>query len=189
MPDVGVAGPKPPAPPVFFRDARVADGTASLARGAAMDTGQFEAAWRVGALEADAAIDDGAALLIAGEMGIGNTTAAAALTALLTGLPAAEAVGRGAGADAEMVATKTRIVADAVARVAPGLAGDSTRVERCQGAAEVGRDLCDERARLQSLEAERAGGGGWLAKILGVHRDAGAEPARRRPGVGFRRAC
>jgi nicotinate-nucleotide--dimethylbenzimidazole phosphoribosyltransferase len=47
--DVGVAGPKPPAPPVFFRDARVADGTASLARGAAMDTGQFDAAWRVGA--------------------------------------------------------------------------------------------------------------------------------------------
>ena len=123
--DVGVAGPKPAAPPVFFRDARVADGTASLARGAAMDTGQFDAAWRVGALEADAAIDDGAALLIAGEMGIGNTTAAAALTALLTGLPAAQAVGRGAGADAQMVATKTRIVTDAVARVAPGLAGDA----------------------------------------------------------------
>ncbi|AIT07783.1 nicotinate-nucleotide--dimethylbenzimidazole phosphoribosyltransferase [Sphingomonas taxi] len=123
--DVGVAGPRIEHAPAFFRDARVADGTASLARGAAMTAAQFEAAWQVGAEEADAAIDDGAALLIAGEMGIGNTTPAAALTVLLTGLPAAPAVGRGAGADAAIVANKTRIVADAVARVAPGLAGDT----------------------------------------------------------------
>jgi nicotinate-nucleotide--dimethylbenzimidazole phosphoribosyltransferase len=122
--DVGVAGPRIEGAPGFFRDGRVADGTASLAQGAAMTATQFEAAWQVGAGEADAAIDDGAALLIAGEMGIGNTTPAAALTVLLTGLPAAAAVGRGAGADAAIVANKTRIVADAVARVAPGLAAD-----------------------------------------------------------------
>jgi nicotinate-nucleotide--dimethylbenzimidazole phosphoribosyltransferase len=122
--DVGVAGPRIEHAPAFFCDARVADGTASLAQGAAMTAAQFEAAWQVGAGEADAAIDDGAVLLIAGEMGIGNTTPAAALTVLLTGLPVAEAVGRGAGADAAIVANKTRIVADAVARVAPGLARD-----------------------------------------------------------------
>ena len=125
--DVGVAGPVPATPPAFFRAARVADGTASLAHGAAMDAEQFAAAWQVGAEEADAAVDDGATLLIAGEMGIGNTTPAAALTALLTGLPAAAAVGSGAGADAAIVATKTRIVAAAVAQAAPVLANDATR--------------------------------------------------------------
>jgi nicotinate-nucleotide--dimethylbenzimidazole phosphoribosyltransferase len=125
--DVGVAGPVPTTPPAFFRAARVAAGTASLAHRAAMDPEQFAAAWRVGAEEADAAVDDGAALLVAGEMGIGNTTPAAALTALLTGLPAVESVGSGAGADALVVATKTRIVAEAVARAAPTLSDDATR--------------------------------------------------------------
>ena len=120
--DVGVAGPRPDDPPAFFRDARLAEGSASLARGAALDAAQFDAAWQVGVAEADRAVDEGAAVLIAGEMGIGNTTPAAALTALLTGLPADAAVGRGAGADAAMVATKARIVADAVVRAAPLLA-------------------------------------------------------------------
>ena len=122
--DVGVAGPRPAAPPPFFRDARVADGTASLARSPAMNAGQFQAAWLVGVEEADVAVDDGAAVLIAGEMGIGNTTPAAALTALLTGVAAADAVGRGAGADDATVANKTRIVTDAVDRVRELLADD-----------------------------------------------------------------
>ncbi|WP_293874546.1 MULTISPECIES: nicotinate-nucleotide--dimethylbenzimidazole phosphoribosyltransferase [unclassified Sphingomonas] len=122
--DVGVAGPRVGAPPPFFRDARIAEGTASLAHGAAMNVGQFEAAWQVGVEEADRAADDGAAVLIAGEMGIGNTTPAAALTALLTGTSAVDAVGRGAGADDAILMTKTRIVADAVARAAPLLAAD-----------------------------------------------------------------
>lgn len=120
--DAGVAGPRVEGAPGFFRDARVADGSASLAQGAAMTAAQFEAAWQVGADEADRAVDEGAAVLIAGEMGIGNTTPAAALTALLTGLSADAAVGRGAGADAAMVATKARIVADAIARATPLLA-------------------------------------------------------------------
>ena len=120
--DVGVAGPRVEGAPGVFRDARVADGTASLAQGAAMTAAQFEAAWQIGAEEADRALDEGAVVLIAGEMGIGNTTPAAALTALLTGLSADAAVGRGAGADAAMVAAKARIVADAVARATPLLA-------------------------------------------------------------------
>ncbi|RYY27613.1 MAG: nicotinate-nucleotide--dimethylbenzimidazole phosphoribosyltransferase [Sphingomonadales bacterium] len=114
--DVGVASPRPDAAPPFFRDARIADGTDSLAHGAAMTVAQFEAAWRIGEEEADRAVDAGAAVLIAGEMGIGNTTPAAALTALLTGLSPNDAVGSGAGADAETVGIKKRVVADAVDR-------------------------------------------------------------------------
>ncbi|MEH3040718.1 MAG: nicotinate-nucleotide--dimethylbenzimidazole phosphoribosyltransferase [Sphingomonas paucimobilis] len=118
--DVGMAGARV-AGPSFFRDARVAEGTAPLGAGPAMTVAQFDAAWAVGADEAMRAIDDGAVLLIAGEMGIGNTTPAACLTALLTGLDRQAAVGRGAGADDAVLAAKHRVVAAATAR-AQGMA-------------------------------------------------------------------
>ena len=124
--DVGVAGARVVDPPAFFRDARIGDGSASLAHGAALTHAQFDAAWQVGADEADRAVADGAALLIAGEMGIGNTTPAACLTALLTGIDCDSAVGRGAGADDATVATKVRVVAGAVARAATMLDDDAT---------------------------------------------------------------
>jgi nicotinate-nucleotide--dimethylbenzimidazole phosphoribosyltransferase len=124
--DVGVAGPRPVDPPAFFRDARIGDGSASLAHGPALTRAQFDAAWQVGVDEAERAVAEGAALLIAGEMGIGNTTPAACLTALLTGLDGDAAVGRGAGADDATRATKARIVTAAVARAAPLLAEDPT---------------------------------------------------------------
>jgi len=52
-----------------------------------------------------------------GEMGIGNTTAASAITAALTGADAATVVGRGTGVDDATLARKRSIVTDAVARV------------------------------------------------------------------------
>ncbi len=114
--DVGVAGVRLANGPAFYRDARIADGTASLATGPAMTVDAFDAAWRVGEEEAERAVADGAALLIAGEMGIGNTTPAACLTALLTGIDAEAAVGRGAGSDDAVLARKRAVVAGAVAR-------------------------------------------------------------------------
>lgn len=125
--DVGVAGPGPIDPPPFFRDARIAAGTDSLAHGPAMEASQFRAAWVIGEEEADRAIDQGARVLLAGEMGIGNTTPAAALTALLANVPPEEAVGRGAGANDAIVAGKKRIVSDALDRARPLLAHDPTR--------------------------------------------------------------
>lgn len=113
--DIGMAGPRVTGPD-FFRDARIADGTAPLGTDPAMTVAQFDAAWAVGADEATRAVDAGAMLLIAGEMGIGNTTPAACLTALLTGLAPDAAVGRGAGADDAVMTAKRRVVAAAVAR-------------------------------------------------------------------------
>jgi nicotinate-nucleotide--dimethylbenzimidazole phosphoribosyltransferase len=52
-----------------------------------------------------------------GEVGIGNTTVASALTAALLGLPGGEVVGLGAGADSAMVARKVEVVAAALDRV------------------------------------------------------------------------
>ncbi|HAP78382.1 MAG TPA: nicotinate-nucleotide--dimethylbenzimidazole phosphoribosyltransferase, partial [Acidimicrobiaceae bacterium] len=66
-----------------------------------------------------AAVDElDADLLVLGEMGISNTTAAAAVTASLLGGDSADWVGRGTGVDDDGLARKQAAVADAVARVA-----------------------------------------------------------------------
>jgi nicotinate-nucleotide--dimethylbenzimidazole phosphoribosyltransferase len=59
----------------------------------------------------------GADLLVTGEMGIGNTTAAAAVIAALTGRSAAEVTGRGTGIDDETLRRKATIVEHAVTRL------------------------------------------------------------------------
>lgn len=115
--DAGVADPPPGPFPAHYRAAAVARGTADLALGPAMDATQFDAAWALGADEARRAVVDGFHLLIAGEMGIGNTTPSACITHALTGIPADTATGSGAGADAAMREVKRRIVADAVTRL------------------------------------------------------------------------
>ncbi|PTQ13261.1 nicotinate-nucleotide--dimethylbenzimidazole phosphoribosyltransferase [Sphingomonas oleivorans] len=122
--DMGCAAPPPADPPSFYRAVRIADGTDDLSSGPAMTVEAFERAWAVGAEEARAAADAGCSLLIAGEMGIGNTTPAACLTALLAGAAIEEAVGRGAGADDAALDLKRRIVGEAVAAARPLLVGD-----------------------------------------------------------------
>ena len=59
---------------------------------------------------------DGADLLILGEMGIGNTTAATAILAALTGLPVDRLVGAGTGVDAAGIARKVAVIGTALAR-------------------------------------------------------------------------
>ena len=54
-----------------------------------------------------------------GEIGVGNTTVAAALAAALLGMPASEVVGRGSSADAAMLERKREVVERALARVVP----------------------------------------------------------------------
>jgi len=58
----------------------------------------------------------GAQLLVSGDMGIGNTTPAAALIAASLGLPASEVTGRGTGVDEAGLARKTEIVQQAIDR-------------------------------------------------------------------------
>jgi nicotinate-nucleotide--dimethylbenzimidazole phosphoribosyltransferase len=117
--DVGSVTPLPKPLPAFVSDQRIAAGTQNLAHGAAMTEAQFDMAWAIGAQAAHTAIADGYRVLIAGEMGIGNTTPAACLTMLLTGTDAASATGKGAGADDTMRAHKQAIVDRAVTRVRP----------------------------------------------------------------------
>jgi nicotinate-nucleotide--dimethylbenzimidazole phosphoribosyltransferase len=58
----------------------------------------------------------GAQLLITGDMGIGNTTPAAALVAASLGLPASEVTGRGTGIDAAALSHKEQVVQQALDR-------------------------------------------------------------------------
>ncbi len=115
--DCGMITPPPRPWPDHYRSAPVALGTADISIGPAMSEAQFDAAWDLGADEANRAVDAGFRLLIAGEMGIGNTTPSACITHALTGLSADIATGSGAGADAAMRAHKATIVAGAVARL------------------------------------------------------------------------
>ncbi|AWB93645.1 nicotinate-nucleotide--dimethylbenzimidazole phosphoribosyltransferase [Aeromicrobium chenweiae] len=70
----------------------------------------------VGETVAAEEIAAGAQLLIGGDMGIGNTTPAAALIAASLGLPASEVTGRGTGVDEAGLARKTEIVQQALDR-------------------------------------------------------------------------
>jgi nicotinate-nucleotide--dimethylbenzimidazole phosphoribosyltransferase len=74
-------------------------GTANMTRGPAMSGAQAETAIERGARLAIDAIDRGADLVATGDMGIGNTTAASAITAAITGAPADAVTGRGTGVD------------------------------------------------------------------------------------------
>jgi nicotinate-nucleotide--dimethylbenzimidazole phosphoribosyltransferase len=114
--DVGSVTPLSGGRAAFFADRRIAGGTADLAHGPAMTVAQFDAAWAVGAQAAEEARAEGNVVLMAGEMGIGNTTSAACLTMLLCDIDAGTATGRGAGADAATLERKRRIVGQAVAR-------------------------------------------------------------------------
>lgn len=120
--DVGVAGldvlPEP-APGVSVVNAKVARGSADLMLGPALTTEQLQAARQAGVDAAERAARDGIQVLALGEMGIGNTTPAAALSARLLGRSAQEMVGPGTGLDPAGVAHKVAVVQAALDRDGP----------------------------------------------------------------------
>jgi nicotinate-nucleotide--dimethylbenzimidazole phosphoribosyltransferase len=85
-----------------------------------MTRSQAEAAMSAGLQLSHQLIADGADLIALGEMGIGNTTASAALIAALSGRPPRDVTGIGTGIDPEGWERKVRIVERAVARVQAG---------------------------------------------------------------------
>lgn len=85
----------------------------------ALTTEQTRAALAAGRAIADQEIDSGADLLIAGEMGIGNTTPATILVGLLTDNEPVVVVGRGTGIDDSGWIRKTAAVRDGMRRARP----------------------------------------------------------------------
>jgi nicotinate-nucleotide--dimethylbenzimidazole phosphoribosyltransferase len=113
-------------------DVGVGRPTGDIRVGAALSTDRFEEACSAGRQAVEALDSD---LLVLGEMGIGNTTAAAAVAAALAGGEVADWVGRGTGVDDEGLARKRDAVRLAVDRVA-GLV-DPLEVLREVGGAEL----------------------------------------------------
>lgn len=83
----------------------------------ALTEDEVTAALAAGAAVAREEIAAGADLLISGDMGIGNTTPAAALIAAALGLPGADVVGRGTGIDDAALAHKADVVDAAITRI------------------------------------------------------------------------
>lgn len=92
-----------------IRDRKIRAGTSNLAQGPAMSRSEAIAALEAGIALADELGRDHD-VLATGDMGIGNTTASAAILAALTGLSAAEAAGRGTGIDEDRLRLKVGVI-------------------------------------------------------------------------------
>ena len=93
---------------------RVKNGTADISRGPAMSRRECLQAILAGAALAKKLAGEGSDLLLIGEMGIGNTTTAAAVTASLLGLDAETVAGRGAGLSDEGLSRKRAAIRTAL---------------------------------------------------------------------------
>jgi nicotinate-nucleotide--dimethylbenzimidazole phosphoribosyltransferase len=107
-------------------------GTNNFCQMPAMDEALVLKALAAGAEQVAADAD----LLVAGEMGIGNTTAAAALTSVLLDLSPDITVGRGTGVDDDALAHKREVVSRALTRH-PSAMSSPLAALRCLGGLEI----------------------------------------------------
>jgi nicotinate-nucleotide--dimethylbenzimidazole phosphoribosyltransferase len=97
--------------------AKVAGGTQNITQHAAMTEAEYQQALAVGEQQAVQAIEGGANLLIAGDMGIGNTTASACMICKYAGLNARDVVGMGTGVNDAMYQHKLSVVKKVLERI------------------------------------------------------------------------
>lgn len=116
---------------------KVVSGTRNMAREPAMTREEAARCVLAGAGVACDAIGAGAGLLATGEMGIGNTTPASALTAVFCGLPPVEVTGRGTGISEEARSRKAGVIARALSLHRPD-PKDPLGVLASVGGAEIG---------------------------------------------------
>jgi len=139
--DVGVAGPIPDVGrgPRGGRlvSARIRTGTADMTEGPAMTRMEAIAAVGMGLWVVDELRSAGLDLVGIGDMGIGNTTAASAIVAVLTGSAPGDVTGRGTGIDDAGRVHKVAMIERAIARNAPD-PGDPIGVLAAVGGLEIG---------------------------------------------------
>lgn len=110
--DIGVKSDMGPCQGIVNR--KVAPGTRNIARGPAMTREQALQAIGVGIDVVQTEVARGLDIVGTGDMGIGNTTAAAAICAATSGWPVQAVVGRGTGVDDVQLANKVRVVRQAL---------------------------------------------------------------------------
>ncbi|MCB9496002.1 MAG: nicotinate-nucleotide--dimethylbenzimidazole phosphoribosyltransferase [Fibrobacteria bacterium] len=116
---------------------RVRPGAGNIAVEPAMSREEALQAIELGREAVRRAVKAGATMLAAGDMGIGNTTPAACLTAAFLGRSADQVTGRGSGMDDLGLARKTTVVACSLSRVTAVL-GDLTRADPVDVLSQVG---------------------------------------------------
>ena len=123
--DVGVETDTSATPFAGVRYRRVAAGTINFLEGPAMTDAQARHAIEIGIETAREAVAGGAVLLGIGEMGIANSTPAAAILTAITGIEPARMAGRGTGVDDRALAHKVEVIESALrlhrARLGDGL--------------------------------------------------------------------
>ncbi len=111
--DVGVLADLPATPGLIAR--KVRRGTRDMTAGPAMSRDEAERAIAAGIQTAADLVAEGGRCLVTGDMGIANTTPAAALIAAFTGADHAEVTGRGTGIDDRAWARKVDAIGRALA--------------------------------------------------------------------------
>ena len=114
----------------------VRPGTRNMVDEPAMTAEEVERAIFVGAKYARRAKDDGRSVVGVGEMGIGNTTASSAISAVLTAEPVSWVTGRGTGSDDERWRHKVSVIEKALERHRLS-ADEPVRVLECVGGLEI----------------------------------------------------
>ncbi|MCV7369900.1 nicotinate-nucleotide--dimethylbenzimidazole phosphoribosyltransferase [Mycolicibacterium duvalii] len=132
--DIAVDTAQPLSPAIGAHRIRRSSG--NIAVEDALSPDEVVEAIEAGRRIADEEVDAGADLLIAGDMGIGNTTPATTLIAALTDTEPVAVVGRGTGIDDAGWARKTAAVRDALYRTR-GLSADSVALLRICGGADL----------------------------------------------------
>lgn len=106
--DIGVAEDLKPHPKLIIK--KVNYGTKNMAKGQAMTREEAVKAIETGIEIFNEELKNGIDILGTGEMGIGNTTAASAITACFTNKPVEEITGRGTGLDDQGLKNKIDII-------------------------------------------------------------------------------
>ena len=132
--DIAVDTGEPLSPSIGAHKVRRSSGNIAVAD--ALTPDEVIEAIEAGRQIADEEVDAGADLLIAGDMGIANTTPATALVAALTDTEPVVAVGRGTGIDDAGWARKTAAVRDALYRTRR-LSADPIALLRICGGADI----------------------------------------------------
>lgn len=132
--DIAVDTAEPLSPSIGAHKVRRSSGDISVTD--ALTPDEVVDAIEAGRQIADEEVDAGADLLIAGDMGIANTTPATALVAALTDTEPVAAVGRGTGIDDAGWGRKTAAVRDALYRTR-GLRADPVALLRICGGADL----------------------------------------------------
>jgi nicotinate-nucleotide--dimethylbenzimidazole phosphoribosyltransferase len=130
--DIAVDTDEPRSPSIGAH--KVRRGSGNIAVEDALSAEEAAAAIQAGRSIADEEVDSGADLLIAGDMGIGNTTAATTLIAALTNAEPVAVVGRGTGIDDAGWIRKTAAVRDALYRARTFASDPVALLQVCGGA-------------------------------------------------------